>query len=86
MENISWEFPLLGSGNEQGYTNSGIETFKGIEIMDNLAREICQNSLDAKDDSIDAPVIVEFKIISLKKSEYSVFSDLEKCIEGCKKY
>ena len=63
MNTIKWDFPLLGTGNEQGYSNAGIETFKGTELIDNLAREICQNSLDAKQ-SVDVPVIVSFSLKS----------------------
>ena len=40
MANARWDFPKLGGGQKQGYTNSGIETFKGTELLDNLAREI----------------------------------------------
>ena len=70
MANAKWDFPKLGGGQKQGYTNSGIETFKGTELLDNLAREICQNSLDAKDPDSDEPVTVEFKLTSVKKENY----------------
>lgn len=86
MTKIGWRFPPLSGGNEQGYTNSAIETFKGVEIIDNLAREICQNSLDAKDEDVVGPVIVKFEMESIRKSDYDVFSGYEACIEGCKKY
>ena len=45
---VGWYFPPLCGGTEHGYSDQGIEAFKGIELIDNLAREICQNSLDAK--------------------------------------
>lgn len=81
-----WKFPLLDTGNEQGYTNGGIETFKG-DLIDNLAREICQNSLDAKDLSkTSVPVIVEFGLKTLKKKEFDVFEGYKRCLDGCKKY
>lgn len=70
MANAKWDFPQLGGGQKQGYTNSGIETFKGTELLDNLAREICQNSLDAKDPSKNEPVIVEFKLTTIQKEGY----------------
>ncbi len=70
MANAKWDFPKLGGGQKQGYTNSGIETFKGTELLDNLAREICQNSLDAKDPASDEPVTVEFKLTSVQKENY----------------
>ena len=72
MNKLDWRFPLLDGGDEQGINNSGIATFKGAELYDNLAREICQNSLDAKADG-EETVIVEFKSMSIKKEEHSVF-------------
>lgn len=81
-----WDFPLLGTGNEQGYTNSGIEIFKGKELMENLAREICQNSLDAWDEGTGKPVKVEFSLTSVIKKEHEVFSKFEECVSGCERY
>ena len=86
MEKIMWDFPPLGSGNEQGYTNSGIELFKGVELIENLAREICQNSLDAWDISSQNPVNVEFSLTTVRKTDHTMFADFEKCISGCKAY
>ena len=59
---ISWRFPPLSGGTKQGYTNNDIEGFKGEELIDNLAREICQNSLDAHARDNDAPVKVVFEM------------------------
>ena len=43
---IKWHFPSTGGGRKAGLNDSGIETFKDKPIR-SLAREICQNSLDA---------------------------------------
>lgn len=86
MAKTGWYFPPLCGGNEQGYTNSGIETFKGTNLIDNLAREICQNSLDAKNINFENPVKVKFEVKTFKKSKYNIFTEYEKCILGCKKY
>ena len=43
---IKWYFPSTGGGRKAGLNDSGIETFKDKPIR-SLAREICQNSLDA---------------------------------------
>lgn len=83
---MNWRFPPLSGGNEQGYTNSGIETFRGEELIDNLAREICQNSLDAKDKSNDLPVEVNFELRHIPKTDHNVFSDFADCIKGCRSY
>lgn len=41
-----WNFPGNGNGQIRGLADAGIETFTGDEIR-SLARETCQNSLDA---------------------------------------
>lgn len=84
MGKICWDFPLLGTGNEQSYTNSGIELFKGKELMENMAREICQNSLDAKNPDKSEPVIVKFNCISVPQRNHELFKEYKQCIESCK--
>lgn len=86
MMNVGWRFPPLSGGTRQGYTNNDIEVFKGQELIDNLAREICQNSLDAKLDNSDAPVKVEFELRYVSADKYNVFTEYQECIDGCKKY
>lgn len=84
MGKICWDFPLKGSGNEQGYTDSGIELFKGKELLENLAREICQNSLDARDPDAEGPVEVKFSLRMIQKEKHALFSEFMQCIESCK--
>lgn len=83
---IGWRFPPLSGGTKQGYTNNDIEGFKGEELIDNLAREICQNSLDAHDHTVQEPVKVVFKLKQVETSSYSVFSEYEKCLKGCREF
>ncbi len=83
---ISWRFPPLSGGTKQGYTNNDIEGFKGEELIDNLAREICQNSLDAHDEKSEGPVKVVFELKQVKTSEYDIFSGYSKCLKGCREY
>lgn len=83
---ISWRFPPLSGGSKQGYTNNDIEVFKGEELIDNLAREICQNSLDARDDSAEGPVKVVFELKSIPTEKYDVFSGYKKCLERCREF
>lgn len=47
MSKYEWRFPILDDGTTQGFNDGGIATFKGSDLYNNLAREICQNSLDA---------------------------------------
>lgn len=44
---IDWNFPGNNFGTLSGIGEAGIETFKGSPCR-SLAREICQNSLDAR--------------------------------------
>lgn len=86
MKRISWDFPLLGSGPIQGYTNNDIEAFKGEELMDNLAREICQNSLDAHNPNAEPFVKVVFELKKVATNDHDVFSGYKKCIDGCRDF
>lgn len=86
MTHIGWRFPPLSGGTRQGYTNNDIEVFKGQELIDNLAREICQNSLDAHLDNSNEPVKVVFELKQVNKSQFDVFSQYGECLNGCRDY
>lgn len=62
-----WNFPHNGYGQIRGVADAGIETFTGTEIQ-SLAREICQNSLDAAIDGSNSPVIVDFEQYKISSS------------------
>lgn len=83
---ISWRFPPSAGGPTQGYTNNDIEGFKGEELIDNLAREICQNSLDAHDDDDKEAVRVVFELKQVPTADYDVFSGYASCLNGCRKF
>ena len=61
--NICWNFPGNNDGKISGISEAGIETFRG-ELLKSLAKEICQNSLDAIAESKDK-VLVEFELYEL---------------------
>ena len=84
MGKICWDFPLLGTASVCGSNNAAITMFKGAGIMDALAREVCQNSLDARDSDVPAeePVKVEFKLFELKKDSFGMFKEFEQAIKG----
>lgn len=69
MGKVCWDFPLLGTASLNGSNNAAITMFKGTGIMDGLAREVCQNSLDAKDPDLgsDVPVRVVFALSYIEK-------------------
>ena len=85
MSKYAWRFPRLDDGPEQGANNSGIATFKGSNLYINLAREICQNSLDAKAEGATT-VRVEFKSMSLSKLDYPSLFELEQVFADCREY
>ncbi|MBE7703874.1 MAG: hypothetical protein E7Z89_07490 [Cyanobacteria bacterium SIG28] len=86
MSSIAWRFPPLSGGTRQGYTNNDIEVFKGNELIDNLAREICQNSLDAHSDDSNSPVKVVFELKKFAREDYDVFAGYSECLQGCREY
>lgn len=53
-----WYFPPTAGGTEVGFHDAGIATFEG-DRLGSLAREVIQNSLDARQ---DYPVTVSFEI------------------------
>lgn len=65
-DKLDWKFPGTKDGEIKGLNDSGVETFRG-NVLFSLAREICQNSLDARHpphENGGPPVIVEFKLFS----------------------
>lgn len=64
-----------------GVSESGIETFRGARYS-YLAREICQNSLDAKLDQ-GKPVTVEFQKIYANNYNVPGYEQLQDALERC---
>lgn len=58
-----WNFPSNNHSQTIGIADSGVETFKGTPIK-SLAREICQNSLDARLDN-SQPARIEFETFEI---------------------
>ena len=88
MGKVCWDFPLLGTGNETGNNIAAITMFKGTGIMDGLAREICQNSLDAKNKALpdNDPVRVVFELVEIEKNKFDLFKGYEDAIDNCIAY
>lgn len=83
MEN-KWRIIKNGYGRSYGIESTDIETFKKDPIA-SLAREICQNSIDAKKTS-ENKVIVEFHPFTLKKDETPGIDDIIKEVEEIKEF
>lgn len=74
-ENNKWVFAQNDNSQFQGIGNTGVNLFKGTPIK-SLAREICQNSLDARLD-VTKPVRVEFKSFKVETSEFPAIESLK---------
>ena len=81
---INWNFPSNNNGETNGIGNAGIETFKGTPYK-SLAKEICQNSLDAKLEDKDK-VVIEFSLFKYKTEELPGYSTLKKVLGCCYDY
>jgi hypothetical protein len=81
---IKWIFAKNDGGRDSGFHDAGVETFKG-NIDRYLARELIQNSLDARYDS-QKPVQVKFELLPLKPSEIPDIKSLAVTFERCAEY
>jgi len=76
-----WNFPSNGGGQINGVADSGIEIFRGKEIP-SLAREICQNSLDAAINENSA-VSVEFERCEIAPKDIPGIWDVMSTFQAC---
>lgn len=88
MGKVCWNFPLLGTGSLSGSNDAAITMFKGSGIMDGLAREVCQNSLDARDENVpdEESVKVKFKLFELERDRFSMFKEFGQALQGAYDY
>ena len=80
---IGWNFPSNNDGQIRGINDAGIEHFSGKEIK-SLAREICQNSLDAA--ASDLPVEVEFYKHFIESKNIPNYTEYKKVLQKCQQY
>lgn len=74
-----WRFPSNDFGEIKGINDTGVSMFRGTPLK-SLAREMCQNSLDA---AIKEPVLIEFNMFSLPTSLLPGRGDLRVAFERC---
>ena len=79
-----WEFPLNNDGGVQGANDEGIQDFRGKEY-ESLAREMCQNSLDARH-NFNKPVVVEFERYSVNVEDIPDYKGYVEHLDRCEKY
>lgn len=81
---MKWVFAKNDGGRDSGFNDAGIETFRG-NFDRYLARELLQNSLDARLDP-NRPVHVRFEVIELLKDAVPDFATLEATFASCREY
>lgn len=83
-DEFCWEFPSASKCDLKGLNDSGVETFRG-DTISSLAREICQNSLDAAvktgDGSVPDPVEVEFARFEIPTREFPALDEFWDAME-----
>ena len=81
---LKWRFPDNGNGKEVGLETGDIDIFKKDPIG-SLAREICQNSIDANCKS-GCPTRIEFKTFTVKRDDIPGINELTEQIDKCYEY
>jgi len=84
MPGLNWTFAKNDGGQDSGLHNAGVETFKG-NFDRYLAREMIQNSLDARYDT-NNPVLVKFEVLQLARSEIPDMDGLKATFARCAEY
>ena len=81
---IKWNFPHNGDGQIRGIADAGMEAFRGGRIRA-LAREICQNSLDAAI-SEDVCVRVEFELVDISSESIPGHKEVKEALNSADAY
>lgn len=81
---VGWFFASNDGGEDKGYNDAGVATFMG-HIYRYLAREIIQNSLDARE-SPDKPVVVTFDLETIKRSDIPSMNQLKDICQKCRDF
>ena len=79
-----WFFPSRGYGELEGFSNPGLEMFKGEPIRA-MAREICQNSLDAKQNN-ESPLRLEFQRYYVKTADFPGIIEMRNVLNKCRDF
>ncbi|NLB56671.1 MAG: hypothetical protein GX811_13090, partial [Lentisphaerae bacterium] len=82
---ISWNFPSNQDGQIKGVADAGIENFNGTELS-SLARENCQNSLDAALDDTNPQVLMEFERYFVHDAQIPGIAEYRQVLRKCKAF
>lgn len=84
-KNMGWYFPTNLGGQEEDFENQGINHFM-MSPCGKLAREIIQNSYDARINKENNRVRVEFRLLKLPKTKIPNFDNIQERIEASAEY
>jgi len=84
MPDLKWTFAKNDGGRDSGLHDAGVETFKG-NFDRHLAREMIQNSLDARHDP-NNPVLIKFELVQLNRSDVPDMAGLKATLARCAEY
>ena len=82
MDKLSWYFPPTGGGEEHGFKNPELAHFEKDDPIISLAREVLQNSLDAKKDN-SKPVVVDFEVEDLATKTFPDLNGFSDILKSC---
>lgn len=82
---IKWRFPSNSYASTTGLDTADLETFRS-DINAALAREITQNSIDAKNEDSNKPVRIEFKKFNIENKLIPGYEELIQNIKNCIEY
>ena len=82
---IGWNFPSNQDGQIKGVADAGIENFNGTELS-SLARENCQNSLDAALADTNPQVLVEFERYFVHDAQIPGIAEYRQILRKCKAF
>lgn len=79
QEAVGWNHPADESDQWDGFNDSGMEHFRGNPIV-HLAREICQNALDAAD---SGGVEVSFRFLEIETASLPNLDEFKATVQYC---
>lgn len=85
MDNIRWRFPTNGGGETSGLNIGDLETFSDNPIR-SLAREIAQNTIDAKIKENEDSAHLDFQLFEIDNIDIPGYYELLNEIQNCKDY
>ncbi|EOH92396.1 hypothetical protein UAW_03061 [Enterococcus haemoperoxidus ATCC BAA-382] len=85
MNKRNWYFADNGKGQEEGFSSQGLTEFKRDHFT-HVARENCQNSIDAKSKRNNGPIVIKFSVVEVLSNEIPGIDNLITHLNECASY